>query len=516
MYHCAFQQSLSTHAISAVKFDSSRSLLWAGSESRLTSLAVTPGLSLVPHTSFPLPTGPEAVDDPPIGSLGNRLASSSIGILSASGTRVSLRSHSARLVWDADLSTSPVNPAAEVTRALAVAPAQPAALHSLVVSAHPATLLTLDLRTRQTLRSVSSGSNVAVLAASPRLVACGDTVGCVQMRDPRSLALVHSLPAHSAAISDLAVAGNTLITCGLSETPSFRRRGALQVDPMVKVYDLRMMRSLLPVPFPAGPSFVRFHPKLSSLIITVGQTGQFQICDLGNPDSNVQFYQLDMQAYCTSFDVSSSGELLLFGDSSGVVHMWSEMDKDAEVNLYSRPLEGASSHIYSPPPPLDIDDDFPLNMVGMPYYDEPLLSNFPPSLLHRIGRPCPFIPPSVLKSVKTIDFVGYAPNPQPETFKRNQSYVISDIVKAQRPDVPKFRSEQEREAIFGHNSRGSTVKKGPQVSLPALGFTSNVNPKIFAQRLPFKRIRRPKSTKRLHTLFQSFTADTKSNTPSLE
>jgi PAB-dependent poly(A)-specific ribonuclease subunit 2 len=120
-----------------------------------------------------------------------------------------------------------------------------------------------------------------------RLLVCGSTRGELILQDPRSLAVEHRIQAHTGTISDLDVSGNLIVTCGFSE-----RQGTLIIDPLVKVYDMRNMRSLAPIPFPNGPSFLKMHPKLSATVCIASQTGQFQMCDVGNLATGIQFYQV--------------------------------------------------------------------------------------------------------------------------------------------------------------------------------------------------------------------------------
>ena len=82
----------------------------------------------------------------------------------------------------------------------------------------------------------------------------------------------------------------------------------------------------------------------------------------------------------------------------------------------------------------------------MPFYNATLLSNWPSNITFPVGKENMPIPAEVLKNVKMVDFVGYAPNPK--TFKRNQ-YAIT----RHQPREPKFRSEQEREIIHGDSNK---------------------------------------------------------------
>ena len=67
-------------------------------------------------------------------------------------------------------------------------------------------------------------------------------------------------------------------------TPCHSRNGMTVRDSFVKVFDLRMMRSLAPIPFANGPAVIKIHPKFSSFLYTCTPTGQFQSCDIGNRD----------------------------------------------------------------------------------------------------------------------------------------------------------------------------------------------------------------------------------------
>lgn len=62
----------------------------------------------------------------------------------------------------------------------------------------------------------------------------------------------------------------------------------------------------------------------------------------------------------------------------------------------------------------------PLNSVGLPYYDTTLLSaNSRESYQSVPFPPAPRIPPQVLNSMRTVDFIGYAALPKELRGKRN-------------------------------------------------------------------------------------------------
>jgi PAB-dependent poly(A)-specific ribonuclease subunit 2 len=131
------------------------------------------------------------------------------------------------------------------------------------------------------------------------------------------------------------------------------------VDPLVKVYDIRMaIRSLAPIPFPSGPVFLKMHPRLSTTVFIVSQSGQFQVCDVTNVAMGLhtpagQFYQIPTSSYVTSIDVSSSGETVAIGDASSFIFQYADR-QDYSINAYSDPLDAPDQP--HPRPNIIMDD----------------------------------------------------------------------------------------------------------------------------------------------------------------
>ena len=63
-------------------------------------------------------------------------------------------------------------------------------------------------------------------------------------------------------------------------------------DPLVKVYDLRTMRPLPPIPFSAVPAFIHVLPKRSSSLAIISNHGLINIVDASNPSASSEFYQV--------------------------------------------------------------------------------------------------------------------------------------------------------------------------------------------------------------------------------
>lgn len=75
-------------------------------------------------------------------------------------------------------------------------------------------------------------------------------------------------------------------------SPTDSRQSRPVPDPLVKVYDLRSMKPLSPVPFPAGPAFIDLMPKRSSSLVITSNQGLVNIVDSSNPSSANEFYQV--------------------------------------------------------------------------------------------------------------------------------------------------------------------------------------------------------------------------------
>ena len=123
------------------------------------------------------------------------------------------------------------------------------------------------------------------------------------------------------------------------------RQGRPYPDPLVKVYDLRNLKALPPIPFSAGPSFItRLSNRPSTLAITSNQ-GLIQIVDTTNPNAN-EFYQLDAPSFISSVAVSPTAAYMAFGDSDGAIHLLSAADEEAMLpfnGFEGKPIDWADS-----------------------------------------------------------------------------------------------------------------------------------------------------------------------------
>lgn len=235
-----------------------------------------------------------------------------------------------------------------------------------------------------------------------KFLTLGRSNGSIEIFDPNDDKVIKTFYGHNGLLSDLDVSGTYVATCGYSVRP--RRHGNNSkpndyiVDPLVNIYDLRMMRPLSPIPFPAGASFVRFHPKLPNIVIIASTMGQVQFVDIYD-QLNVHLYQANLNqlpqlataslsavntSYLSHLDISENGEYLAFGDGFSNLHLWSNVN-NTNKNFINFPGSLEQPDIVVQPHslnPVAIDDDsFPLSSIGMPYYKDFLLSNYRSDLI---------------------------------------------------------------------------------------------------------------------------------------
>lgn len=305
-------------------------------------------------------------------------------------------------------------------------------------------------------RSVPSEAPIVHLRKSGRYICAGTNNGHVQLRDPRSLKVEHKIHAHPGGVIDIQADGNILYSVGWTV-----RQGHAVSEPLIKVHDLRTMRALVPIPFaaPGGPSLLAIHPKLSSTVIVSAPQGQFQIVDIATPGEG-RFFYTNANSFTTSLSISPSADYIAFGEADGSVRLWSSSSDTSNLRFNtftSSSLEFPD--MVDPTPFVNWSTETPLSSIGMPHYNEKLLSFFDydqyVSEASPLFNPPSKIDPAVLNNLNTVDYLGYASLPSHLRGKRN---VVSgkgpNGVRASalhRPEdrkkigIPLFRSEKEKE-----------------------------------------------------------------------
>ncbi|KAF5381095.1 hypothetical protein D9615_003865 [Tricholomella constricta] len=264
-------------------------------------------------------------------------------------------------------------------------------------------LLYINSVTGTTIRHISTPSMITHIQSSPSMLLSGSLDGYLRTHDTRASSSraggAESLvKAHSSGFQGLETTGNFAFTIGLGE-----RQARPFPDPLVKVYDLRTMRSLPPIPFSSGPAFIHVLPKRPSTIAVISNQGLINIVDILNPAAASEFYQLDLTSYITSCSISATAAYMAFGDAEGVIHLLTQAEDVTGVpfnGFDGQPIEWPDTPALLPK--IDWTETTALNTVGLPLYDTQLLSAWTPHLLSSTALypPPPKIPPQLLNTMK--------------------------------------------------------------------------------------------------------------------
>ncbi|XP_021234933.1 PAB-dependent poly(A)-specific ribonuclease subunit PAN2 isoform X1 [Numida meleagris] len=320
-------------------------------------------------------------------------------------------------------------------------------------------VIEIDLNTvQETQKYTVEVPGITIMRQSNRFFFCGHTSGKVSLRDLRTFVVEHEFDAYSGSLSDFDVHGNLLVTCGFSS-----RMNGLACDRFLKVYDLRMMRATTPLQVHIDPFFLRFIPTYTSRLAIISQTGQCQFCEptgLANPADI--FHVNTVGPLIMTFDVSASKQALAFGDSEGCVHLWAD-SPEVTFNTYSRETDFALPCIVDTLPHLDWNQDLvPLSLIPVPLTSETLLSDWPAANSAPAPRRAPPVDPEILRTMKKVGFIGYAPNPR--TKLRNQiPYRLKEADNefdsfSQVPESPIGREEEPHLYMVAKKYRKVTIK----------------------------------------------------------
>lgn len=347
-----------------VLFDNSTNLLWCGDTAGY-SKSFTPGNSyhwqLFPYTRF------KATPGPPIVQHLNHLR----GILTLLAESINLNNRRGLNIMALNgdkfhnLSCMTVNltSAAELTVGGQL-------------------LFQINLAKPELTQPLNHPGNLSFVNHLLKFLTLGTQSGAIDIFDPAEGKVVKSFYGHNGILSDIDVQGNYVASCGYSLRSRRGYRASSNdfiVDPLVNIYDLRMMRALPPIPFSSGALFVRFHPKLPNIVVIALTSGHFQFIDIYD-QLNVYVYEANLgtNAYLANLDISENGEFITFSDAYANLHLWT-LANNQNKNFSNFPSSLDQPDIISQPPlanPVYIDDDVPLSLVGMPYYKDFLLSNY--------------------------------------------------------------------------------------------------------------------------------------------
>lgn len=156
---------------------------------------------------------------------------------------------------------------------------------------------------------------------------CAMNNGSIQLRDKKSLEIIHNYPRHSGPVTDIAVKDSLVVSCGQT-----MRGNTLECDRQLQMLDIKMMKLQPGISFMNNPLFLRFHPIYPSRLLVVGSNGHYQWKELPRDSAGFQMqnifsndyqpYPLNDNPHIISFDISGSGDSISFVDSFNRVHVF--------------------------------------------------------------------------------------------------------------------------------------------------------------------------------------------------
>lgn len=323
----------------------------------------------------------------------------------------------------------------------------PRSAHDLIVTGIKRGMAIINIEKGQITELLDNFCEDVVILKSLRhgkSLVCGTSHGEIRLHDTTdpSCPATLRMQAHSGSISDLVVCGGSILTCGYH-----LRYGVYNLETAIKAFDERSLRPLIPIQFGAGAAFLKCHPKLTTSALMLSQAGQLQTVDVGN-QADISLRQLNSMSYLTAFDISSSGDALVYTDAENNIHLYA-VSHNPEPRFSNLPSQTVFPDFQGELPEFDMMSD-PLHVVGMPYYREELFSSWPASLVFEVGRPTPKIDADILQHMKIIDGIGYAPFHR----RRRRNLAEERSVTNGSLDVPRFRSEKAKALAAGEMKEG--------------------------------------------------------------
>lgn len=192
-------------------------------------------------------------------------------------------------------------------------------------------------------------------------ICAATSTGAINFLHPESLSLEKSWQAHSSSINHMDARNNYLVTCGSSTRPY----GPPMLDILAKVFDLRKLEQLAPIPFPGGAAFVQMHPKMSTTSVVASTTGQLQVVDLMNPNTS-NIHQARLSSYMVNLVLAPSGALWALVDQENSIHIWGSSHKKLQFTEFMNPIEYADEVAPLPQMPLNTDLYVPFPLTQEP------------------------------------------------------------------------------------------------------------------------------------------------------
>ena len=219
----------------------------------------------------------------------------------------------------------------------------------IIVAGCQRTMYKIDVEKGQVVEEIPSFADYTMMKTS-RYICAATSTGSVDFLDPGTLTVIKTWQAHSSQISSMDVKTDYLLTCGWSAKPY----GAPQLDHVVKVFDIKNLKVLNPISFPAGAAFVQIHPRMSTTTLIASTHGQLHLLDFMNPD-NAAMLHVQLTSVVTSMMISPSGNVWAIVDQENAIRLWASPEKLQFTEILN-PTEFADEVVHARP--MGVDDDW--------------------------------------------------------------------------------------------------------------------------------------------------------------
>lgn len=156
-----------------------------------------------------------------------------------------------------------------------------------------------------------------------KYICAATSSGAVDFLNPVTLQVVKTWQAHTSKINSMDVKNDNLVTCGWS-TRLYGHSPSL--DTLARVFDLKRLESIAPIPFHAGAAFVQIHPKMSTTCVVSSHNGQIHVTDIMNAD-NVKMLHVTVTSSMTALVMSPSGNVWAVADQDNNIMLWGSPNK---------------------------------------------------------------------------------------------------------------------------------------------------------------------------------------------
>ncbi|KAF2485463.1 ubiquitin carboxyl-terminal hydrolase-domain-containing protein [Neohortaea acidophila] len=413
--------------ITTFAFDTVQDLLWTGNEyGRITSFY---GAELQRHTSY---RGHDSTAGR--GARGSAAVKQLLfcqkGILSISPRSVHLSNRRGLTLWHISQSDMVDLRCMSFTTAAAT---------EVVVAGCQRDMYRIDVEKGTIIETLAHEPHIAftLMRWTNQYICAASHDGSIHLLDTKTLSLANSWKAYAGTVNDMDARGDYLLTCGWAQ----QQYQGLALERLVRVFNLKTQKSVAPVTFSQGAAFVRMHPKLSSTCIVVSQMGAVQSIDVQNPDIPVMRFVQTFDAQLTGLELMPSGKGFAMADSHCQITLWGSPAK-LQFTEFTQPIEMPDAA--APVKNMDWSPDVALNLIGMPFYREALLSGWSNGLVHEVGAPPSKMDGSMFTGMRKFEHGLVGPN-----LHHGRRYEVTDTRSLLKDPnsipAPKFLSEQKKD-----------------------------------------------------------------------